>query len=445
MAGIGDLFKSGSIGEQLLIWGVLNQVISSAIAPGVTEISNLVNEGAPLVPLSPAQQADMVARALKAVGDAESEAAKTGISSSRFAQLVESAGHAPSMGELVALLQRGLIGVGGADGSAISFYGGLADSGIRTQWMPLVEQLAIQIPSVAEVMNAWLEGQIDEGEANDRYLKAGGDPTWFQTSYNANGQAPTPVQALDMWNRGLIPEGGTGPSAVSYEQAFLEGPWRNKWLTAFKGLRIYYPPPRTVTAMYHDGEMTHDVALDYLLKQGLTPDLAAMYLSSGSSTKTAKEKDLSKTDILALYQNSLIAAAVAIPMLEAVGYDSTESGYLLKLQDVRKAAGALTAATTRVRSQFVAGKINEQAAASALAALGVPADQSGPLIAAWTIEHAASAPQLTSAQIGQAFNYAIFTYDQAYQKLTILGYDAHDAWVFLSIHNKGALPNEPAI
>jgi hypothetical protein len=55
-----------------------------------------------------------------------------------------------------------------------------------------------------------------------------------------------------MANRGIIPWSGSGPRSTSFEQAFLEGPWRNKWLGPFRKAAEYFPPPRTITAMYNE-------------------------------------------------------------------------------------------------------------------------------------------------------------------------------------------------
>lgn len=443
MPGLGDLFGRGSIAEQFLLWGVLQQLLQPLLEPVITEISKEVNSKFPELPLTPAELAGQVARGLLDDSDAAGEASQSGLGATEFAKLVKAAAQSPALGTAVAAFQRGEIPAGDGDPLTPSLTGALADAGVRREWWPIVERLAVQIPSTAEVMNAWLEGQITEAEARTRYLAAGGDPTWFQTSYNANGQAPTPVEALELLNRGIIPQDGTGPDSISYHQAFLEGPWRNKWLTPFLALREYLPPPRTVTAMFHDGQLTHAQAAELLTKQGLAPDLVAAYLSPTSSTTSTTEKHLAKTDILALYTDGLMTSADATKALEAINYTAHDAALIIELQDVRIAAAQVSAGVTRVRGLFNSGKITATEAAAELVKLHVDAAQATELVNTWAITTSNEVRTLTASQIGRAWYYLLISADDAMTRLQALGYDAEDAYVLLGLEAKGPVPGLP--
>jgi hypothetical protein len=437
MPNIGDLFKSGSTAEQFLIWGVLQQLLQPLLSPATNELGKIVNQGLPSILNTPADAAASVARGLDNTEHAELVARESGLESDAFAMLIQLAMRSADLGTAIAAYQRGLIPDGSANGAELSLNGALADSGIRQEWHNVIKQLAIEIPSTAEVMNAWLEGQIGESEARERYLKAGGDPTWFQTAYNANGQAPTPNEALTMVNRGIIPLTGTGPGAVTYEQAFLEGPWRNKWLSAFEALREYYPPPRTVTAMYHQGQLTHDQAATYLVKQGLSTDLAAAYLAPKASTATDTEKHLAKTDIVTLYADGLMTRTDAVKALEAIKYSAHDASLILELQDVRTAAKQVTAGMTRVRTLFDAGKMTAADAVKALIALDVDATQARELVDTWQITVVSNPRSLTESQIVNAWYYELVSADDAMDMLVSIGYEPGDAWLLLAIKNRG--------
>lgn len=442
---LGKLFGQGSIGEQLFVWGLLSSVVQALTGPGVNELSYLVNSAITNVPLDPTVGASVVARALTTGDDAKSDAAKAGISDQTFATLVQLAGSAPDLGSVVTAYQRQLIGVGKAQGDDVSLYGALTDSGIRSAWLPIIKDLAVQIPSVAEVMNAWLEGQITEDEARTRYLAAGGDPTWFQASYNANGEAPTPTQALDLLNRGIIPEDGTGPDATSYEQAFLEGPWRNKWLPSFVALRWYYPPPRTVTAMYHGGQLSHDEAASYLAKQGLQPDLITAYLSPTKAASVSAEKVLAKGDILSLYSDKLITRAKALAGLEALKYSAADADELLTLQDFKATKSALTAGVNRVKAQYFAGKLTKADAVKVLESLEVPSASASDIVDDWDLTQSNTVKVLSQTEIVDAWYYSLVDVDEAIAALVQIGYTENDAWIVLSVKNKGALKGAPKL
>lgn len=442
--GLGGLFSSaGSAAEQLFLWGVLESIVGALLTPVVQGLTQDALKLDSNTPLDPQVVAGLAAQQLYTDGDAASEANLSGVSTQRLDTLIRAAYNSIDLGSVIAALQRGLIQVGDYEANDISLAGAAAQSAIQQEWVPILEQLAISIPSVAEVMNAWLEGQIDEGEARTRYLAAGGDPTWFQTAYNANGQAPTPVELLELVNRGIIPEDGTGPTVVSYEQGFLEGPWRNKWSTPLLALKNYLPPPRTVTAMYHDGQLTQSQAADLLAKQGLTPDLVASYLSPSKTATATTEKSLAKADILSLYADGLIAKGKAHDLLVALKYPSDEADLLLELQDFKTQKAALTQSVDHVRTLFQAGKLTRSDAKGELEALDVPGPAADDLLTTWEVTTQQTVKLLSPAQTVDAWYYALMTSDQAMEALETLGYDDEDAWLLLSIKNKGPVPDLP--
>ena len=267
--------------EQILAYNVGSALVSAGLGPYLAELTTLVNERSPLVPLSPETAAEIVIRNVWDRDRAATEASRSGINGERFAALVELAGNAPDPTSLAVALRRKLI-------DEPTYTRGIRQGRLRDEWADLVKRLAVQQPSPNAMLDAYLEGQIGEGEARAEFAKLGGDPAYFDVLYNTQGQAPSPIQAGDMANRGIIPWNGEGPDVVSFRQAFLEGPWRNKWAEPMQRAAVYLPPPRTVTAMYNEGSIDKATAVDLLTQQGLTPELAAAYVSSGSSQKTAR-------------------------------------------------------------------------------------------------------------------------------------------------------------
>lgn len=443
MAGLGDFFSEGSTAEQFLIWGVLQQILQPLLQPLTVELSKLVYSATPDVPLPAELVAQATARKIIDDGTGRDAANDTGIGGSDFEKLVSLALRAPDISTVFEAFRRNLIEQGNPNPDDVSVAGALTDMGIRPEWHPIITQLAVSIPTAAEVLNAWLEGQIEPAEAHRRLIEAGMDPTWIQTAYNANGQAPTPTQALELLNRGIIPERGTGPSSISYEQAFLEGPWRNKWLQPFLALAEYLPPPRTVTAMYHAGQLTHDQAASLLAKQGLAPELVQAYLSKASSAHTTTDKHLAKSEITALYQDRLMGHGDALAALQAIGYDAHDAGLILQLIDVRRAAAAATAGVTRIHTLFEAGKLTEPQAKAALVKLDVPADQAQQVIDAWAVTVQQATRTLSPAQIETAWYYEILRTEDALTLLQRAGYDEFDAWVLLSARGHGPLRDVP--
>jgi len=438
MAGFGDfLGRAGAAGEQLFVWQVLGQLVSILTLPFQQALTQAMLELDPNTPLSPQEAAALVARGLMDESAGREWAKKSGIDSGPFASLVKAARSGPDVGALVEAYQRGFIGRGSDDGEQLSLFGGFTETGIRPEWHPILEKLTVQIPTVAEVMNAWLEGQITEAEAHKRYLEAGGDPTWFQTSYNAQGEAPTPTQGLELVNRGIIGWDGQGPGSTSFHQLFLEGPWRNKWEKAFRALAEHVTLPRSVTAMFHAGQLTHDEAAAELKKSGLSPTMIAAYLAPAKHATVTEERHLAKGDILSLYGDKLMSRAAALKGLEALKYPKADAEHLLDLTDFKTAAATVRASMTRVRTLYQGGKIDKAGALAALDELKVPHAEARQLVDLWDITRQHNPKELTAAQVASAVYLDLISQTEGMARLVAMGYDQADAWLVLADRLKG--------
>lgn len=444
MVDLGSVFGAESTAGQLLIWGVGQQVIGAAIAPFLQSLANETWQVDPSVPVPPGTLADLVQRGLIDPGAGAAEAKKSGIGGDQFDKLVLAAETAPNLGTLIAGYQRQKLQLGDGTTANDSLLGGLKELGIDPKWWDLITELAVDWPSPADVMNALLEGQIDRPTALDWYVKGGGNPDWFQHDFDSKGSAPTPDMLNTMVNRGYIPVGGEGPDVTSFHQGFLEGPWRNKWETPMRQLGLYIPPPRTITALIHEGAVSDSQALAWFQDTGMSAETAAVYLKSAHSTKTSTAKALTVSNITALYNDKLITESEAETQLVALGYPATSAQELLKLADFNLAHAQITSAVNRIKALYTQRKINAGAAGKALAQLGQPAAQVSALIETWDIQLSADVKQLTEAQVVGAFVYEIMTQDEAMGNLEAIGYTAYDAWVLLSVRNQAPLPNKPA-
>lgn len=445
MASLGGVFGEGSTARQLLVWQVLAQVIAALAAPGFTELTKLTNSAAPVMPLDPGMAAEAAARQHLTPAAAADHATDSGFGGEVFGIMQKLAEHAPDLSAAYELYRRKAIPEGTTDPGQASLRGALTDAGIPERWHDAMVELATSIPTQAEVLNAWLEGQIPEAEARHRLQLAGMDPAWIDSAYNANGQAPTPTQALELLNRGIIPERGTGPHSVSYQQSFLEGPWRNKWLEPFLALAEYLPPPRTVTAMYHSGALSHDRAASLLSKQGLAPDLVAAYLAKTATTTAPTEHHLAKSEITTAYADGLMTKAQALTGLRALKYTEHDAALVLQLVDVRVKTSQLNNGVSRVRTLFSGGKLTEQEARNLLHKLGLDADQASAAVQTWHLTQSTSTKVLSASQVEAAVYYQLLRAEDGIRLLMAMGYDEFDAWMSLAIrlHGDSSLPPRP--
>lgn len=429
--------RNNAVLQQVFLFNVAGQLIAPALAPFAQDVANTVWPAHPVMPLSPADAAEAQLRNVWPPDRAASEAQLSGVNRDRFTVLAQLAGNAPAPQELAEALRRGFI-------NQDRYLTGVRQGRLRDEWADTIKSLAVRLPSPESALGAYLEGQIDEATARKYWAAFGGAPEHFDWMFNAQGQAPTPMQALEMANRGIIPWEGVGPNATSFQQAFLEGPWRNKWLAAFRRIGEYLPPPRTVTAMLRAGSITAQRAAELLKKQGLADDLVAAYIADASAQKTAGTKDLAQSTVTTLYHDRIITKAKATEALQSLGYDAAEAGLVLAVTDAQIAQRFLSAAVGRIHSRYVAWRIDKTEAVKALTGLEIDSASQDDLLGFWDIERTANTPTLTPSQIAKAWHVDILTQDEASTMLTERGYSKYDAWLFLSQYQGSAAANKPA-
>ena len=393
--------------------------------------------------LSPADAADAANRHFLDPAAAAAAAAKAGVPADVFAILTHLAADAPAPGQLAEALRRGLITADGTGPDSTSFAQGIAEGRLGDKWTAMMRGLAQQWPSPADALRAALQGQVPATEGKALYEKWGGDPQWYQIMFDTEGSAPTPLEAVQMAERGIIGWTGTGPAAVTYQQAFLEGPWRNKWQDAFKRLGEYVPPPETVRTLLEQGAIDQATASDLWAKSGLAPDTIKAYLQAALFNNLADTRGLSTSAVLDMYYGQLVSKADAVNLLELFQVPKANVDLLLAYVDMRRSITAVNTAVSRIQTLFATRKIGTDTAKQALERLQVPGDAIDSIITTWEIEASVNVKTLTESQIAKAVKLGIMDPDTGISELTALGYTPYDAWVLLSNEEGHALPNPP--
>src|ERR1700756_4660314 len=206
---------SNDSARQLFVWGVLYGLISSVFLPVTTEIQQeawqLAVEANLHRALTPDELAVQVVRGWRDQGNAESEAVKSGVAQNDFASMVATRRNPIPPEEAAVALRRGIIPQTDVPANP-SFENAIKQGNLGDQWGPVIQQLAKTIPTPADVLQAYLEGQIsDEATARALYTAVGGldvdahnNVDWFDLMFHTRGSAPTPVEALTMLNREII-------------------------------------------------------------------------------------------------------------------------------------------------------------------------------------------------------------------------------------------------
>jgi hypothetical protein len=457
-AGFGTLIAlaGDAPGPQALASALLRGVISEA-GTGVASISfqqgiaegRLADKWAPVIKalsealLSPADAASAVVRGFLSAADGQAVAAKSGVSSATFETLVQLSGDAPGPQQLAEALRRGAIPESGSGPGSIAFDQGIAEGRLANKWAPVIKDLAKEWPTPTAALAAQLKGAFSGDEGKALYAKLGGDLQFYDWLLFSEGSAPTPDQAALMARRGIIPKDGTGPDAVSYEQAFLEGPWRDKWSPAFWAVSQFIPTAREVITLLKDGAVDKPTAAAWMKRAGADDTTTAAFIAEADTSLLSDYKGLTTSAVLGMYYNRLITPADATSILESLHVSAEAAPLMLAYADLQRAIAATNSAVGRVGSLYAARKITVETAKQSLLSLQVPAAAVQEIITVWQLENSINVKLLTQSEIVDAWVYGIMTQDEAVTELTNIGYTPYDAWVLLSVKAKAPLPDPP--
>ena len=418
---------------QIFMYQVIGGLIGPMLAPFAQELTNKVQSADQQVPLTPDELVVLTIRGYISVDDAAKQAANSGMSPGHFKLLQDGMGNAPAPQSLAEGLRRGFIPKDDSDPNVPSFLGGIRQGDIKNKWADLLEKLATQEPSPAEILTAVVEGQTDMETGRALYLKTGGDPEYFDLMYHTHGQGPSPLEAASAAYRGIVAWEGVGPDSTSFEQAVHESAYRNKWLPVFKAVSQYITPPRTVTAMLREGALTTDQASAMFAANGLSPELTASYMAAATNQKLAAHKELALGVIQSLYTDMAIDNATATGMVESLGYDASEASFLLELADLNRAQASINRALTATHTLYVGHKITRPQASTEIDTLGVASQMRDELLSIWDSERTQKVALLTPTQIRSAMKKNLVDQQGALDRLVALGYGDADAAIFLQL------------
>lgn len=421
---------------------------STSFEQGIAE-GNLGDKWAPVISklaqalISPPDAASAVTRNFMTHEQGAAAAAKSGVSADLFDIMVALSGDAPAPGQLAEALRRQVINAEGTGQDSTSFAQGIAEGRLADKWIPVIKALATAWPTPTQAIDSALKGQITPSEGQALYEKLGGDPQFYQLLLDSAGNAPTPLEALTMAHRNIIPYSGRGADVVSFEQAFLEGPWRDKWQKPYEEMGNYVPPPETVRTLLEQGAIDDTTAGKWWSMYGMPADTVQAYIQAAHFNNTAATRGLTISSILDMYYAQLQSRDSATKLLEVFAVPAANIEDLLNYVDMRRAIAAVNSAVSRIQALFVGHKITTQTAEDALTRLHIPPVTISDIIQTWQLEASANVKTLTAAEIADALHYGIMDQPTAMSELQAIGYTPYDAWVRLSIKNGAPLPDMP--
>jgi hypothetical protein len=422
---------------------------STSFLQGVAE-SRLHNKWAPMIDalsaaiLSPPDLAEAVIRNFITEADGAATAAKSGVSAADFATMTHLAGDAPGPQQLAEALRRGAITAAGTGVDSTSFDQGIAEGRLADKWAPVIEALSKLWPTPDDALDATLKGQVTADQGKALYVQLGGDTQFFDWLLASQGNSPSPLELIEMANRGYIPWGGTGADTVSYEQGFKEGRWRDKWSPVYEKFAAYFPAPSEVVALLAQGSISSEVASSYLARTGMESDTISAFLETAHLQALSEYRGLSVGVALDAYKALLITGDQLQAILLSLHVLPDAVALLTEYADFQRVLAQTNNAVTRIRNLYVNRKINLATARDSLTQLDIPAVDVPDMIAIWESEFSVNVKTLTGEQIALGYLYGAFTQAVAQQEMVNIGYTPLDGYALLCAYSKSTLPNPPS-
>lgn len=403
------------------------QAIALGVQRGV--LPNVKNPatGEPLLPVVPPATPGQVAAMPQASLDVLAEVAAQGIDWDQLSLLTRVAGLSPGVGELLQLLNRGKI-------DESDYYRGVAEGDTRNEWAAALLELRHRLVTPEQAATARLKQWRDEKQAADLGALSGASAETMELLYLIQGRPIAPVQAFQAIARGAPgPFGGTF-GWDDFDKAIARSDIRPEYAATLRGIYHAYPSlfqlGRAVTA----GAIKRERALTILGYERYEDQDALALVDSWLAPKATSTHALTKAELVKEYVSGMIDRPAAAQLLEQLGYPVGQAEAELELADFQVVRSALTAAESKLRSQYTGWKTDRLTASNELDALGVTATARDRSLAVWDLERDTSRPELTPVQVADAAKKGIWTPDEAYSELVGRGYSDRDARTLLALH-----------
>lgn len=201
-------------------------------------------------------------------------------------------------------------------------------------------------------------------EINEFFAKQGYSSDWAKRYWRSHWNLPSPTQGYEMLHRGLINESDLDTLLrISDYPPF----WRDKLRNISFNLYTRVDVRRLLQA----GMLSESDAFNAYKEMGYNDDKARKLTDFAVLGISQEERDLTKTDVLNLYEEGLIDRGEASGNLVKMGYDNQEAESIIQLSDVAIAKAMRTDLINYTKEKFLARQIDEGGARNELNQIGL--------------------------------------------------------------------------
>lgn len=330
---------------------------------------------------------------------------------------LDTIGEPPGTMELLEAYRRGFIDQGRLER-------GILQSRTRNEWISVIEQLRYSPMSIADAVNASVQGHMSKDDAARVADQNGLEPGAYEILYETAGSPLSRTELNDLYNRGVI-----GSDVVL--QGLRESRMKDKYIgDAFALRRRLLEPSQIGEAVFHN-LISHQQGVELALEHGFTADDATVLIGAASGRKLQSFKDRVISAAETMFVDNVISAENLKRTVLDMGYEETEAELVIQAATLHRETKIYNTAVNAIRSKFIAHHVTEDRARSLLNSAGVQPDQREHLLKLWDVEAAANARVLTAPQVLKALAYQLISEQDALVRLQQMGYSAEDAGLLM--------------
>ncbi len=370
--------------------------------------------------LSPADLALANLRGELPLADATAYAAQLGILETDFNTLIANTGEPPGTEMMMEALRRGFV-------DQATFERAVLQSRVRDEWIGTLLQLQFTPMSTADAVRAVVENYLTSDEGQVIATQNGLEPEHWPIMVESWGRPLAHEQMMQLYYRGEA-------TLDDVKQAFRESDLKDKYIDQAVALGRRLVPERLVVQMLQHAAITTDQAFVMLHEQGYSDDDVASLINLGNAEHTTTHKALTKADIVAMYEDSLMPRKDAEDRLVALGYSQTDASDELDLADFKAKAASLRTLKAGTEAALKAHHITSDQAIIDLTNAGLDHTQASNLVDQWLEQRGTATRSLTEAQIFRVAEAGLIQWNDAVTRLQSLGLSQADAELILQTY-----------
>jgi hypothetical protein len=356
--------------------------------------------------------------------------AKLGIAEPLKPVYLEYVRNLPSLGELFNGLWRGVYSEG-------DFTNALKRMGYNDKDSKLFLELSKQIPPLQDLIRMLVRDAFNDSasskygydedyptEINQYFAKQGYNPDWAKRYWRAHWNLPSPNQVYEMLHRGLIDTG-------TMEELLRISDYPKFWRDKLVGISYNVYTRVDLRRLLQSGIIDEAQALKGYKEMGYDEEKAQALVKFARIGVSEKEKDLTRTDIINLYEDNILDRGQVQDALVKMGYDSQEAEYLLDRADFNIAKSLRVDMINYTHERFIAKLIDKTGVITELTTTGLTQNQIDRYLLQWTRSTETNVTNVSKADALKFFGGGYIDEGQLRSYLSNLGYSQNDVDLYV--------------